>query len=48
MGFPTIVEAWREGDADLTMAETNDLVERLTDAATRLSEAAALVTAGRQ
>jgi N-acetylated-alpha-linked acidic dipeptidase len=48
VGFPTIVEAWREGDADLTVAETNDLVERLTDAGTRLSEAAALVTAGRQ
>ncbi len=48
VGFPTIVEAWREGDADLTASEASDLVERLTDAATRLSEAAALVTGSRQ
>jgi N-acetylated-alpha-linked acidic dipeptidase len=48
VAFPTIVEAWRAGDADLTNAETADLVDRLTDAATRLSEAAAVLTSTRQ
>ena len=43
VAFPSIVEAWRAGDADLTREETADLVDRLADAATRLAEAAAAV-----
>ncbi|HWA57507.1 MAG TPA: serine hydrolase, partial [Gemmatimonadales bacterium] len=43
VALPTIVEAWRDGDTDLTASETADLVDRLTDAATRLSEAATLI-----
>jgi len=39
--FPSIVEAWRTGDADLTREETADLVDRLGDAAAHLAEAAA-------
>jgi N-acetylated-alpha-linked acidic dipeptidase len=41
--FPSIVEAWRSGDAALTREETADLVDRLGEAAARLSEAAALL-----
>lgn len=43
VALPAIVEAWRDGDTDLTASETADLVDRLTDAATRLSEAATLI-----
>lgn len=39
--FPSIVEAWRSGDGDLTAVEVRDLVERLGDAASRLTDAAA-------
>lgn len=45
--LPSIVEAWRAGDADLVAAEVNDLVDRLTDAATRVSEAASVVSSSR-
>lgn len=38
--FPSIVEAWRAGDVDLTREEVADLADRLGDAADRLSEAA--------
>lgn len=40
VAFPSIVEAWRAGDADLTAEETADLVDRLGDATTHLTEAA--------
>jgi N-acetylated-alpha-linked acidic dipeptidase len=43
--FPSIIEAWRAGDADLTREETSDLADRLKDAADRLSEAADALTA---
>lgn len=43
--FPSIIEAWRAGDADLTREETADLAERLGEAADRLSEAADALTA---
>ncbi len=38
--FPSIVEAWRAGDPDLTADEVADLVDCLGEAATRLTEAA--------
>jgi N-acetylated-alpha-linked acidic dipeptidase len=47
--FPSIVEAWRSADADLTGQEVADLVDRLGEAATRLDEAgAALEPASRR
>ncbi|MFN8652839.1 MAG: M20/M25/M40 family metallo-hydrolase [Gemmatimonadales bacterium] len=45
--FPSIVEAWRAGNADLVTAEVNDLVDRLTEATTRLTEAASVVNSAR-
>jgi N-acetylated-alpha-linked acidic dipeptidase len=45
--FPSIIEAWRAGDTDLTREETVDLVDRLGDASDRLSEAADALTTSR-
>lgn len=41
VALPSIVEAWRSGDPDLTAQETADLVERLGEATARLTEATA-------
>jgi N-acetylated-alpha-linked acidic dipeptidase len=43
VAFPSIVEAWRSGDSALIREETTDLIDRLGEAAARLSEAAALL-----